>query len=94
MKGEIHMAKTKGDIEFKRVNLNLPVHIIEKVKTYANELGINSTSAYIVLLNQALDQRATVDFLPLLGTMYADARNAGLFETQKEEITQKLIGKE
>lgn len=62
------MAKTKNT-ELKRVNINLPLSIIEKVKDYADSLGINSTSAYIVLLNQALEQKDMVNNLPLMFTM-------------------------
>ena len=55
---------TKKQIEFRRINLNLPVHIIEQVNEYARSLGINNVSAYIVLLNQALEQRQTLSNLP------------------------------
>ena len=49
-----------------RVNMNLPSHIVERVKEYADDLGINVTSAYIVLLNQALEQKSTINQLPLI----------------------------
>lgn len=52
--------------ELKRVNINLPVHIIERVKEYADNLGINNTSAYIVLINQGLQQDQTIKSLPTL----------------------------
>lgn len=62
------MAKQKNT-ELKRVNINLPLSTIEKVKDYADSLGINTTSAYIVLLNQALDQKDIMNNLPLMFTM-------------------------
>lgn len=62
------MAKPKNT-ELKRVNINLPLSTIEKVKDYADSLGINTTSAYIVLLNQALDQKDIMNNLPLMFTM-------------------------
>lgn len=63
------MAKDKK-IELKRVNMNLPLHIIEKVEDYACSMGLNVTSAYIVLLSQALEQKQTMNSLPeLLSTV-------------------------
>ena len=58
------MVKENKKIECKRVNINLPVTLIERVSEYAQKLGINSTSAYIVLLNQALDQKTALENLP------------------------------
>lgn len=62
------MAKDKK-IELKRVNMNLPLHIIQKVEDYANNMGLNVTSAYIVLLSQALEQKQTMNSLPELLNM-------------------------
>lgn len=70
------MAKTKN-IELKRVNINLPSGIIERVKDYADNLGINTTSAYIVLLNQALDQKDIMNSLPTMYTMINELQNLG-----------------
>lgn len=53
-------------IELKRVNMNLPSDLVNKVVSYANKMGLNTTSAYIVLLNQALDQKDTIDNLPIM----------------------------
>lgn len=53
-------------IELKRVNMNLPSDLVQKVVDYANKMGLNTTSAYIVLLNQALDQKETIDNLPIM----------------------------
>ena len=39
-----------------RVSLNLPEKLSERVNNYAKEMGLNKTSGYIVLLNQALTQ--------------------------------------
>lgn len=41
-------------IELSRVNMNLPLPLVEKVKDYAKEMGLNVTSAYIILLNCGL----------------------------------------
>lgn len=60
------MAK-KVNNNLERVSINLPSNIVSRVKEYAENLGINTTSAYIVLLNQALEQ---TDMLKQLPTMY------------------------
>ena len=67
------MAKDKK-VELKRVNMNLPLHIVEKVEDYANDLGLNVTSAYIVLLNQALEQKQMLSQMPMLMSMYNDMK--------------------
>ena len=68
------MTKTKGNIELKRVNINLPANIVDKVKEYAETLGINTTSAYIVLLNQALEQKDMLKQMPLMISMYNEIK--------------------
>lgn len=65
------MAK-KTTVELERVNINLPSNIVAKVKEYADGLGINYTSAYIILLNQALEQKDMLANLPAMLTMFND----------------------
>ena len=72
-KGFDYMAKDKK-VELKRVNMNLTLHIVEKVEDYANDLGLNVTSAYIVLLNQALEQKQMLSQMPMLMSMYNDMK--------------------
>ena len=74
------MAKNKK-IELSRVNMNLPVSVVNRVKEYAAEIGINTTSAYIVLLNQALDQKDSISSLPFLMEMFNEYKK----EQQKAE---------
>lgn len=76
------MAKDKK-IELKRVNMNLPLHIVERVKEYADNLGLNTTSAYIVLLNQALDQKEMLTQMPMLVSMYNDMKQMQLNDTEE-----------
>lgn len=38
-----------------RTNLNLPKHLRDRVDEYAYETGLNTTSAFIVLLKIGLD---------------------------------------
>lgn len=77
------MAKDKKN-ELTRVNMNLPLHIVERVKAYADNLGLNTTSAYIVLLNQALDQKEMLTQMPMLVSMYNDMKQKEL-ENENEE---------
>lgn len=58
------MAKEKSKVEFTRVNINLPNNLISRVKKYGDSLGINTTSAYIILLNNALDEKDTLAKIP------------------------------
>lgn len=63
------MAKKKN-VELVRVSINLPSSIVEKVKDFGDNLGLNTTSAYIVLLNQALEQKDMLKELPnIMATM-------------------------
>ena len=68
----------KKNIELKRVNINLPVHIVERVKEYADNLGINTTSAYIILLNQALDQKEMMTQMPIMISMFNEMKKMQL----------------
>ena len=58
------MAKEKSKVEFTRVNINLPNNLISRVKKYGDSFGINTTSAYIILLNNALDEKDTLTKIP------------------------------
>ena len=60
------MTTKKNKVDLKRVNMNLPSYLVDRVVDYANSMGLNTTSAYIVLLNQALDQKETIDNMPII----------------------------
>lgn len=78
------MAK-KTNVELERVNINLPSNIVSKVKEYADGLGINYTSAYIILLNQALEQKAMLTNLPAMLSMISDLRQLQACATINED---------
>lgn len=42
----------KSNIELKRVSMNLPKDLVESVKKYALSLGVNVTTAFILLINE------------------------------------------
>lgn len=62
----LNIMTSKNKIELKRVNMNLPSDLVQRVVDYGESKGLNTTSAYIVLLNQALDYKDTIDSLPLM----------------------------
>ena len=67
------MTKNNQKNELLRVNLNLPASVVEKVRDYADSVGINYTSAYIVLLNRGLEQMKSMDNLPVLTSLLSEA---------------------
>lgn len=69
------MINEKKKLELKRVNMNLPANLVRRVVEYGEEMGLNTTSAYIVLLNQALDQKDTMKNLPAIMQMGETLKN-------------------
>lgn len=59
-----------------RVNMNLPTSLVDKVKDYANLLGVNVTAAYIILLNTALEQNDALKDLPHLISLLNDLKKS------------------
>lgn len=62
--GMIMPSKSKQELV--RIGINLPVNLVNRVKKYAEETGLNITSAYISLLSQALRQNDAITQLPVL----------------------------
>lgn len=73
--------KSKYDLE--RVNINLPKDLVESVKEYANEMGVNVTTAYIFLLKQALQQNNTMKNLPALLNLFSQLKTLDDLKNQK-----------
>ena len=59
-----------------RVNMNLPTSLVDKVKDYANSLGVKVTSAYLILLNTALDQKDVMTDVPRLSSVLNDSKKS------------------
>lgn len=59
------MTKEKNTIEVKRINANIPIKLAKRVEEYANENMLNLTSAYITLLNQALNNYEISKAMPM-----------------------------
>ena len=77
------MATYNKKIELKRVNVNLPANLVQRVEDYALSLGVNTTNAYIILLNQALDYKDTLNNLPVLLDLISEYKTSTL-ENEKE----------
>lgn len=93
MKGVANMENTKKN-EFERVNINLPSALVVKVKEYAKALGINATSAYIVLLNQALDQKEMLSNMSAIYNMTNELQKLGNAISTQNTLPNQENGKE
>lgn len=73
LKGDDNLAKK----ETVRLNINIPVDLMNKVDIYADNMAINRTSAVAVLLSMALDNQRAMNTLEELMIAY------------KEEVAKK-----
>ena len=58
-----------------RVNMNLPTQMVNKVKEYAEELGLPITQAYTVLINMALEQKDMLKNMPQILNSMANLKD-------------------
>ena len=84
------MATKKSKVELKRVNMNLPAELVTKVVEYSEKNGLNTTSAYIILLNQALNQVTTLEKLPAMLELFNQMKSLQDFQDNKEQIKELL----
>lgn len=88
------MTSKKNKVDLKRVNMNLPSSLVQRVTDYGIENGLNTTSAYIVLLNQALDQKETIKLLPtLLALQNRFSKTLEQIESLSDEELKELFEK-
>ncbi len=85
------MATYNKKVELKRVNMNLPVTLIQRVEEYALSLGVNTTNAYIYLLNQALDNKDALNNLPVIMSLFNEFQKQGLDQENKQTQIIKEI---
>lgn len=52
--------------EFNRININVPVQLLDRIDEYALKNGLNRTTAILVLCNQSLNNELIIDKLPQL----------------------------
>lgn len=65
---------TYNGVKLTRVNINLPVKLVNKVKDYARANGLPFTQAYILLLNQGLKENSMMEMLPSIMTTLSDIK--------------------
>ena len=55
-----------SNAKLERVNMNLPVKLVNRVKNYASANGLPNTQAYVILLNNALKENTMLENMPTL----------------------------
>ena len=68
-----------------RVSFNAPKKLTERVENYAKEMGLNKTSGYIVLLNQALTQVEMQKSVPVLANSTKDLEKIAVLVNNNKE---------
>jgi len=69
--------------ELKRLNINLPQELVDKVDEYAEKLCIQRTTAITVLLNAALIQQDSVKVMQDLMNAYNEEKTGQLVNVAK-----------
>ena len=49
--------------ELKRLNINMPVELVERVDEYADKVNVNRTAAINMLVSTALEQKNAIDMM-------------------------------
>lgn len=96
------MAKVKTNVELKRVNMNLPKVLVDRVEEYGNQVGVNTTNAFIFLLYKGLENNYPIadfqnfenEFIDLLSEnlLHDDrfiSKLIDMFNSENEEIRKK-----
>ena len=83
------MTTKKEKTKLVRVGMNLPETIVNQVKEYADSLGVNTTSAYIFLLNQALQQKEAFSNFPAMVAMFQELKQAQLIQSEMDGSSKK-----
>lgn len=60
--------------ETMRLNINVPLELMDRVDTYADNMAINRTSAVAVLLSMALDSQKAMNTLDELLKVYSEEK--------------------
>lgn len=69
------MSNVANNFKYTRVNINIPTTLVERVKAYADSLGMPYTQTYVLLLNQALNNASVIDQLPELISMIKEYKD-------------------
>lgn len=66
-----------------RVNVNLPIKLVERVKEFSDNFGIPATQGYILLLNSGLKQETMGSQLEMVNNIIENAKK---LEPKNEDI--------
>lgn len=87
----IVMTKNKSNVEVKRINANIPIKLANRVEEYANENMLNLTSAYITLLNQALNHFEMMKAMPMYSQLLQNPNFASAIQSTSNVNNEELI---
>lgn len=59
----LEMRLEMKDNTAKRLNLNMPSHLVDEIDLIALELGLNRTSTIILMVNTYLNQKKSLDMI-------------------------------
>lgn len=66
--------------ELKRLNMNMPVDLIEQVDAYAEKMNVNRSAAVNMLVSVALEQRNAVSMMEKLVVEMQDMKAKALLK--------------
>lgn len=61
--------------KYKKVSFNIPTKLLDKVKSYSEELGMSYTNGFVFLLTSAFEQKESLNSLTSLLDTYKDIKN-------------------
>lgn len=67
-------------VELKKVSFNIPVKLLEKIKSYSEELGVSYTNGFVFLLAQSIEQKENLNTLHDALDAYDDAKQNDNFK--------------
>ena len=89
------MAKTKNEnVVLERVSINLPKSLVDKVRAYADKLGLPYTQAYVILLGRAIDNEEMINRLPTLINGISEMKALTEFAVKNKDVFPSLVDKD
>lgn len=84
------MTKPKYVEETRRINANIPIKLANRVEEYANENMLNLTSAYITLLNSALNSYEVMKAMPMYAQLLQNTNIANVIQNTSNVDNEEL----
>lgn len=85
------MTNEKNNVEVRRINANIPIKLANRVENYANENMLNLTSAYITLLNQALNSYEVTKAMPMYTQLLQNQSFQKVINLSKDIDNNELV---